>query len=246
MKSANTYDMNNDYDISVLSKRIKESTDIIKKMLELCKNPYIALSFGKDSIVMMDLIYSVSPGIPCLFLKSDESFLMYNYEEVIESYKETHVLNLNIVETNRLTENQNDWEKARKSGNKDFKLIDSFDFDGVFMGLRIEESKGRRLTLIKPENNEIGKRIMQYKTGERSGRYRCCPVADWKGIEIEIYCRAKGLKMLDIYEKYGHQIRTTARLTGNAVRSNALEWIKMNKPENWNQIIKLLPELRYV
>jgi 3'-phosphoadenosine 5'-phosphosulfate sulfotransferase (PAPS reductase)/FAD synthetase len=232
--------------MELLKHRINESKKIINQMLSICKNPYIALSFGKDSIVMMDLIYSIAPETPCLFLKSSESYLMYNYEEIIEKYKISHNLNLNIIETDRLGENDNDWEKSRKKGNKDFKLIDCNDFDAVFMGLRIEESKQRRISLIQKKNNEIGKRIMQYKSGDRKGRFRCCPVADWKGYEIEIYCKEKGLQLLDIYEQFGHRIRTTARLTGNAVRSNALDWIKMNKPENYNKLLTLLPELRYV
>lgn len=228
--------------MELLQHRIDKSMRIIEQMLSICSKPYLALSFGKDSLVMLDLVRGLNQNIKCLFLKSEESFLMYNYEEVINNYKERG-LNLHIVETNRLSENQGDWNKARKAGNKDFLLDDFFQgFDGVFMGLRIEESKARRITLIKKENNVIGPRIMRYKSGKREGMYRCCPVADWTSFEIMHYLKEKNLPFLDVYEQ-GNHIRTTARITGDAARQNSLYWIKKNKPENWNKIRKLIPEL---
>ncbi len=210
-------------------------------MLSLSSNPYLALSFGKDSLVMLDLVRQLKPDIKCLFLKSEETYLMFNYEEVINKYLDKGI-NLQIVETNRLTENENDWNKARKSGNKDFYLPEFFGYDGVFMGLRIGESKPRKMTLIKRENNQLGPRIMQYKTGKRKGMYRCCPVADWTDYEILLYLKENNLPFLDIYNE-GEKMRTTARITGDAARQNALYWIKKNKPENWNKIRKMLPEL---
>lgn len=213
-------------------------------MLSLCSNPYLALSFGKDSVVMLDLVQEQYPEIPCIFLKSEESYLMYNYEEVINFYTERG-LNLRIVDTNRLSEHNFEWEKARKAGNKDFLLADFFDgWDGVFMGLRIEESKARRMTIIRKEHNEIGYRIMRYKGGARKDIYRACPMADWSGFEVMLYAHEKGLKLLDVYEN-GEDTRTTARLTGDAVRQNTLFWIQKTKPENWNRLIQMIPELQF-
>ena len=208
-------------------------------MLSNCNNPYLALSFGKDSLVMLDIVIEFSPDIPCLFLKSEESYLMYDYEKVISSYP---YINLTIIETNRLSENEHDWNKSRKAGNKDFYLPDFFGYDGVFMGLRIEESRARKITLIRKENNQVGKRIMKYKQGHRKGMLRCCPVSDWSSFEIMMYLKEKNLAYLDVYNE-GDHIRTTARITGDAARSNTLFWIKRNKPENWNKIRKILPEL---
>ena len=213
-------------------------------MLSLCSNPYLALSFGKDSLVMLDLVREQYPDIPCLFLKSEESYLMYNYKDVIADYMERGV-NIEVIETNRLSENNFEWTKARKAGNKDFLLKAFFrGWDGMFIGLRIEESKARRITLIKKSNNEIGDKIMKYKAGQREGMFRCCPMAYWTGFEVLLYLKEKKLPYLDIYDE-GEQIRTTARLTGDSVRQNTLFWIKQNKPENWNLLIKMIPELKY-
>ena len=231
-------------ELEVLGQRIQESLSIVQQMLGLSKNPYIALSFGKDSLVMMDLVYRLSPGVKCLFLKSEESFLMYNYEELIEWYQKNRQLNLHIVKTQRLSEHNFDWNRARKAGNQDFYLDGFFDgYDGIFMGLRMEESPPRMVTLAAKEHNRIGKFIMQYQAGKRKGMYRCCPVAEWTSFEIMFYLQKCKLPMLDVY-RLGDHIRTTARITGTSVRRHTLFWIKKNKPENWNRIVQILPELR--
>jgi 3'-phosphoadenosine 5'-phosphosulfate sulfotransferase (PAPS reductase)/FAD synthetase len=213
-------------------------------MLTLCNNPYIALSFGKDSIVMMDLIYSIAPEIQCLFLTSQESFLMHNFEDLINHYKISHKLNLKIIYGDEL-ESTNTIDEARKKRKSNWYSDDFLSKDGVFMGLRIEESKARKMTLLNKENNKIFKRIMQYKNGERNGQYRCCPVADWSAFEIMHYCEINNLPLLEVY-RFGEQIRTSARLPREEHRQSALASIKMSNPENYNKLLTLLPELRYV
>lgn len=69
-------------------------------------------------------------------------------------------------------------------------------------------------------------------------------LADWTTFELEVYVQAKGLRLLDVYEQHGLAQRTTARLTGDAVRQNTLFWIKRTKPENWSKLVQLLPELK--
>jgi 3'-phosphoadenosine 5'-phosphosulfate sulfotransferase (PAPS reductase)/FAD synthetase len=213
-------------------------------MLFLSGNPYLALSFGKDSLVTLDLIRSVYPQIKCLFLKSEESFLLYNFEEIIDYYKNDGI-NLEIVETRRLSENNWNWEIARKAGNNDFNLFEYEEYDGVFMGLRIEESKARKFSLLTNKHkNRVYPFIHEYTAGRRKGIFRCCPVATWSEDEILIYLKERNLPFFDIYNN-GSFIRTTARLTGDAVRrGDCLYWIKKTDPERYNILISKLPELK--
>lgn len=222
----------------IIPYREKESIESIESMLSVSKNPYLALSFGKDSLVMLDLVLKFKADITCLFLKSSESYLMYNFEDLIKFYTDNFQINLHIIETDRLNEFDS-WQSARKAGNKDFEKFDELGFDGVFMGLRKEESKARRITLSLKANNEIGKFLMKYKN---QNKYRCCPLANWRTEEIRFYLKERNLPILDVYQE-GDHIRTTARLTGDSVRANNLFWIKKNKPENYNKLLKLIPEL---
>lgn len=208
----------------------------------MCDKPYLALSFGKDSLVMLDLVRSVRPDINCIFLESEESRLLYDYDRVISLYLKDG-LNLTTVKTNRLSENET-WTAARKAGNADFFLSEFEGWDGVFMGLRIEESKSRKYSLIKKENNEISDKIMVYRTGPRKGMLRCCPMAYWTAFEVLFYLKEKNLPYLNVYDN-GHFIRTTARLTGDAERNNALHWIKQTDISRYNKIVSMIPELKY-
>lgn len=49
---------------------------------------------------------------------------------------------------------------------------------------------------------------------------------------------------LDWYEYTGFEGRTTARLTGDAVRQNALFWLKKNKPDHFMILAQRFPEFR--
>jgi len=158
----------------ILPHREKLSRQSIERMLELSKNPYIALSFGKDSLVMLDLVRQYVPDIPCRFLKSSETYLLANYEEIIDYYVSDGV-NLHVVNTDRISE-ADSWKGARDLGDDDMeKLLNEGDFDGVFMGLREEESRARKITL--KCNNQYGFRVMRYKSGKRKGWFRCCPIS---------------------------------------------------------------------
>lgn len=221
-----------------VQKKINKSREIIQRMLELSNNPYLALSFGKDSLVMLDLVREYYKDIPCLFLKSNESDYLHNFKEIENWYITNKSINLKVIETNRLAEAGWDYKKAQ-IGKKDDWFLDGFirdnennKYDGVFMGLRIEESTARRVSLLKKENNQLGKFIMQYVGKERKGLYRCCPVAHFNEVEILSYLQEKKLKYLDIY-KFGSHIRTTARLPRESSLNESLFWIKKNDPERY-------------
>ena len=224
---------------------IKDSEARIDKMLSLSKSPYLALSFGKDSIVMWDLVRKQKPDIKCLFLTDTETFMMFEYEELIKHYKNNYSINLEVIRTDTLAENNYNLDKARDARRANWYLPQFINKDGVFMGLRIEESKARRMTLLKKENNQIGRFIMQYKTGKRAGQYRCCPVADWASADILTYCKMNNLKLLGIYEQ-GNHIRTTARIPRDEKRANALNWIRISNPQKYQLLKNMIPELQYL
>lgn len=205
-------------------------------MLSLCSNPYLALSFGKDSVAMLDLVREQAPNVQCLFLASEETFYMGNYDELLGHYRAAGVC-VEVVEMNHL---DHDFDAGR---NNEFQQPRFFDgWDGVFMGLRIEECKARRISLLRKENNEAGSRIMQYKSGRRAGMYRCCPMADWTGFEVMLYVQEKGLRVLDCYTDY--TVRSSAQMPYGQGATNALFRVQQTSPERYNRLITLIPELK--
>jgi 3'-phosphoadenosine 5'-phosphosulfate sulfotransferase (PAPS reductase)/FAD synthetase len=221
----------------LLEDKINKSCNIIRNMLKLCSNPYLSLSFGKDSLVMMDLVTKIHPDIDCLFLKSEETFLIDNYEEVIKYYLSKGI-NIKIVSMRHLDYNFEDGE------NNEFRQDAFFDNrDGCFIGLRIGESKGRRMTLTSKAGNNVSKGIMQYKVGRRKNMFRCCPMAQWTSYEVYLYCKHYGLKMLNSYSS--HKDRTSAQLPMSNTLRLSLNKIKTTDISRFNKIITMIPELRF-
>lgn len=224
--------------MSFLSYRTDKSRAIISKMLSLCSNPYLALSFGKDSVVMLDLVREQYPDIPCLFLKSEETFLLGDYEDVIQHYQAQGV-NVKVVEMKHQDSN------FVNGANNEFQQEEFFNYDGCFMGLRIEESNARRITIVSKANNTIAPRIMRYKNGRRKGMYRACPVADWKSYEIMAWIERKGLRTVNAYQA-GHTARSSAQLPYDdyGMLGIALHKVQQQDMEKFNKLLELFPHLQ--
>lgn len=213
--------------LQILQHKIEESLIIIEQMFKLSSNPYISLSFGKDSLVMADLVTKLNPKIPCLFLKSEFSYYLGDFESLIEFYR-TYFNNLIVIEGEFFGDLQS-------------------DFDGVFIGLRLKESKKRKMSLLRKENNEHGKFIMRYKHDTKEaptkGIYRCCPVAMWEFYEEELYLSSFNLPYLKLYDDFGFTQRTSTWLD-DYIKCNDLQKIKNSYPEKWNYLVTLNPDLR--
>jgi hypothetical protein len=50
-----------------LGKKIEDATELLRKLLNLYKNPVVMSSFGKDSMVMLDLVKRMGRKLPILF-----------------------------------------------------------------------------------------------------------------------------------------------------------------------------------
>ncbi len=230
--------------ISLIQQKIDQSNRIIEQMLSLSSNPYLALSFGKDSLVMYDLVRRQYPEIPCLFLQSRESLLLHNYTELFDYYKRVYNINLAIVHSTAIEDCNFDWWIYKDAPEVAF-TQDAFfgSFDGVFMGIRIEESRKRKISLTLPQNNRLGSFIMQYKTGRRKGMYRCCPMAQWTNLEIRIYAYHHNLKLLDAYQD--NLTQRTSSWIHDAVEQRGIESLKRRNPNAYNEIILIMPEIRH-
>lgn len=79
-----------------------------------------------------------------------------------------------------------------------------------------------------------------------SGRLRICPLARWRTEDVGAYIVARRLPLLAAYREEGLETRTTARLTGTAVRMGALVRLKMHHPDQYQIIIARWPELGHL
>lgn len=225
---------------------VEQAQSIIEEVLKLVKNPYVAFSCGKDSSVLAHLVLQQAPDTPLRFLSSGETRLVHNVDTVLEHFR---VLGATIQEINIdrvFSEEWKDatWTEQRKAGKRDLEKLNDPVFDCIFMGLRMEESRPRKMSLLRHRDEDLPRYCHRYKGGNRQAMIRCCPLANWTTKDVGAYLLENGLPWLDWYDFRGFEGRTTARLTGDAVRQNTLTWIKLHKPEHFNILTARFPELR--
>lgn len=184
---------------------------------------YVSLSFGKQSLCVAHMAMEIKPDIPMFFLASTETWLMYDYRKVVDSFVERFVPNLTIVQTDRLAE-ADDWKGARDLGDHDLqRMCPREDWDGWLWGLAEDESRARRITIrqgIKQGNAHPS--IFRYADGKLRG----CPIMRWGIDDLAAYIQAHDLPMLNIYRLYGLTQRTTARITKKMVNYDGLALLK--------------------
>jgi len=171
---------------------VNKTSGFIRWSLERVKNPYVACSFGKDSAVMLDLILKHNQNIPVRFASHPETRLLDNYDEVIKKWIEKGINYIEIFCDGNLVKIKHAQRDALDAVNE--------NWDSFFVGIRKEESFGRRVSLKK-----LG---MFHKLA--NGRIKISPMADWTEKEISVYTLANDLPVLNKYNIEGFSARTTS------------------------------------
>lgn len=218
----------------------KQSLKIIEKFLTQVKRPYIAFSGGKDSTVMLHLISKVNKDIDVFTEINDLDFpdKLNKCDEIIEfcgikSYYTGYTERLDI-----------------KNGDGWFKVVNEFvlqgGYNGLFMGLRREESKGRRINI-----NKNGLIYNYSKNNKNNKNMSCClPIGYWKGEEIFAYIIKNNLPYHKIYDcddfKKPHEIRFswTFDITNELCKidDNAILIYKKYFPEVFKNLCEIFGE----
>lgn len=118
------------------------------------------------------------------------------------------------------------------------KLIENYKYNGSLIGLRIEESKGRKHV------------IKTYGTlfEEKSGFIKCFPIAYLSGYDIFALILKEQIPYIEIYDKHGnkppHEIRFSWMLSPDFInRGNAI-WLKINYPNQFYKLCEINPIIR--
>lgn len=207
----------------------RKSIGIIKAALAQMRRPYVACSFGKDSSVLLSLCLKIRPDIDVVFARYPETSLLDNYEEVIAGWKgiRLHYVDVedDILDETGEGDFMDDWAIAE-------------GFDGFFMGLRKQESRGRRITLLR--DGAIYRK--------KNGLLRCCPLADWSSEEVLLYCIENALPMLSSYSGDVNERSVTSLAHSKyGMRERQLLALKRRDPSKFNLLLQRFPTLaKYV
>lgn len=221
-------------------KRLRITKQSLERFFLITKNPYLALSFGKQSIVLAHIISQIRPQTPMVLLQSWETFMLHNMEDVINQFISRWPINLHILYKDNVSWNNWDWKRTRDYGQHDLQNSGNEvmpDWDGVIMGLSKDESFARRITCS--VGNTDWATIFRYT----SGKYRCTPIQFWQQNDLAAYIAMHDIPLLAAYHQNGLETRTTARITRNSAEMNGLVDLKARDISNYNRIVSRFPEL---
>lgn len=204
---------------------IAKTKMFIEKSLNKVSNPYVACSFGKDSSVMLHLLLQKIPDIRVRFASHPETQLLDNYKRVIAWWINEYNINLyNIFCDGGFV----------KIKHHQRYMLDNVECDSFFVGIRAEESRGRRISLKKDGSF--------YKL-KSNNRIKISPLAWWKTKDIWAYTVCNNIPLLDKYQFEGASGRTTSGIARDYQRETLLS-LKQRDVTRYNKLLQLYPDAR--
>lgn len=205
--------------LPIFKRKVDRAKEIIREALAIAP-AYVAVSWGKDSVVMLHLVQSICSDILAISFGHYEREMISNYAETEALYREHFGLNINTI----LIDGDHVPNKVKSQ-----KLW--LQYPVAFVGLRIEESARRKATLLK------NGAIYQYKKGD----YRACPVFNWTSQDVWAYIVANDLPYLKAYDLGAK--RTTDHVSKNLKKDyqvSRLEEFRKYAPEYASYLSRLI------
>lgn len=227
--------------------RLAEAMESLTGLRDLVHAPYVAFSCGKDSTVLAHLALTVLPRIPLRFMRSGESHLLHDVDGMCAFFRAGGATVEEVLFDRVFSAgwSRADWETSRRAGRKDHEQMTA-THDAVLLGLRMDESRARAITLRRHQSPDLPIHCYRLRTGPHAGLIRCCPLARWSVDDVGAYCALHDLPLLAWYHHHesGLGARTTARLTGDAVRQYTLTYLRHQHAEAFRLLAVRFPELR--
>lgn len=236
----------------IFKQKVLESMQIIEDFPNVSglnlNQIYSTCSAGKDSTVLSVLVNRVFPGIKIFSEKDNFDFP----EEItyLESIAKQENWNLEIVKV-IIDPKQIQVDICDEIHSRGIEFSDRFFYDviaqfkkkynyqGVYLGLRRNESKARRINLYTYSP------IHQNKNGE----WVCNPLHNWTGKDIFGFLISESLPILSVYQKLKfignpEKIRKSWYLPGARACEGQVQWLKYYYPELFQQLEMFFPKVR--
>lgn len=186
-----------------MDKKVEEALVFIKENMQKYDNIAVLSSWGKDSIVIMDLVRRVDPSIPIVFI--DTSFKPKPTYELMEKIKNEWGIKVIVYKSkflddkpfmNTIVLGPKLWETNPDECCQIFKveptqrMVRELKLDAWFSGLRATESEKRKI----------------FRKVHKQGDFtRLHPIHDWTEADVWRYIACRGLP---VHPYYGEGYRS--------------------------------------
>jgi len=223
---------------------LERARDTIADGLRICSKPFVGFSGGKDSSALLWLVAEQCPRIVAQMLSGGESRIMYpSLDSLLTWWRQTlpemdlremlvdHVFSEEWADADWLTQYLSFVGEWRW-------LNESEDWDGVFLGLRSDESNKRRM-ILRARIQDTDRAIYRYQ----SGTYRICPLDRWTARDIGALMVQHNMPLLETYQYAGIEARTHLRTGRTSLWLGQMVELRQRDPGAYNRLLQRFPEL---
>ena len=239
-----------------LPSKIEDATRIINDGINAMQSPILSISFGKDSVVMANLILTRYPQSPLVYVNCGLGDEWPDTERVKQEWLARWNCDFTELEGPSILEyfeqsglflQDEEPDATKRKAEKQYShslgtILDNYShrngFDGSFIGLRREESRNRdRLFQMRGS--------LYYAKGRRL--WVSCPLENWTGADIWAYIVFNNLPYNELYDLSPvsrESARNGAMFGTRGFRYGRLGLLKQMYPSEFNQLATKYPEIR--
>ena len=231
-----------------MERRIKEAEAAIRQAVETSSNPAVSFSFGKDSLVCVDIATKIKPDILIINIDRGKGGDLEEAVEMYDKYAKQQGWNYHRVKTPRelldIYKEAGSITKVSREKNRANLLKGilaarkQFSIDCEITGLRTEEATGRGYL----------RRFGTFHFSKAENIWKCKPVLHWTGEDVWAYIISRNLPYLRWYDleapfvgyeraRYSNWAGVYMAEQGRFVR------LKHNYPEEYALLAKTFPEI---
>lgn len=124
-------------------------------------------------------------------------------------------------------------------------------YEGIFLGLRRDESPGRRLDWlanVAEVDGRLVRGLYRRAPGGVPGQWRSCPLGAWTGMDVYAYAVAHGIDLLPLYQAIAFMharapwtLRKSWWFPGTAARHGGVAWLAHYFPSLFETLRRWVP-----